>query len=94
MICGYCRQAYDAETAAGAIRCPKCAVLSAAGQDKCVGCGAWIVVACVFCGAHSPHTKSACGGCGEIFAGAAERKARRDADAAADAEEDEEEEEE
>jgi DNA-directed RNA polymerase subunit RPC12/RpoP len=84
VICVYCRQPYEAASAASAIRCPKCSVMSAEGQDKCVACGTWIVVACVFCGAHSPHTKSACVSCGELFAGAAERKAAREADAEED----------
>ncbi len=75
VICSYCRNPYDAAAAASAIPCPKCGVLSADGQQKCVGCSAWIVVSCVFCGAHSPHTKTACLSCGEIFLGAAERKA-------------------
>jgi hypothetical protein len=37
------------------------------------------VVQCVFCGAISPHTMSACMGCNEAFAGAPERKAAREA---------------
>lgn len=88
VICAYCRQAYDASVVATAITCPQCRVLSTGDQQKCVGCGAWIVVQCVFCGALSPHHTTACSRCQEPFLGAAERKARADAAAAAASEDD------
>jgi LSD1 subclass zinc finger protein len=90
VICGYCREPYDAAAAARSIQCARCGTRSAEGQDKCVGCGAWIVVSCLFCGAHSPYTKSACVSCGELFAGSAERKARMEAEQAAAHDDDEE----
>jgi hypothetical protein len=83
VTCAFCRNPYSAEAARGAIACPHCRTLSTSDQAKCVGCGAWIVVQCVFCGGLSPYTMAGCVKCGEAFAGAAERKAQRDAAAAA-----------
>ena len=79
VICQYCKKPYSSEAARTAIACPKCRVLSTSEQQQCVACGTWIVVQCVFCGARSPYTMSACGGCGEIFLGSSERKAQMDA---------------
>jgi hypothetical protein len=77
----------------GAIACPSCRTLSTSDQQKCVACGVWIVVQCVFCAATSPYTATACTACHEIFAGAAERKARGEYRSSTDDEEDEDEDE-
>jgi hypothetical protein len=76
VICTYCKAPCSSELLEGAIACPSCRTLSTSDQQKCVACGVWIVVQCVFCAAVSPHTATACTQCSEIFAGAAERKAR------------------
>src|SRR5438309_1571597 len=76
VICKYCKNPYAPDVLASAVPCPQCRTLSAGDQQKCVACGAWIVVQCVFCGGTSPHTMTTCSHCSEIFLGAAERKAR------------------
>jgi hypothetical protein len=76
VICAYCKSPYAPDLLPEAIPCPRCRVLSTGDQQTCVACGTWIVVQCVFCAATSPHTMTACSHCGEIFLGAAERKAR------------------
>lgn len=86
VVCKFCSRPYSPELAASAIRCSACGVLSTSDQSKCVGCGGWIVVQCVFCTALSPSTAASCVKCGEVFAGAPERKAARDAEADADEE--------
>ncbi|MFO0550930.1 MAG: hypothetical protein U0271_21245 [Polyangiaceae bacterium] len=88
VYCGYCRNPYSAELARTAIPCAHCRTLSTSDQTRCVSCGNWIVVQCVFCGGVSPYTFTACSRCGELFAGAAERKAKRDAHDHDDEEED------
>lgn len=60
------------------IPCPGCRAQCRWGKQTCPACGAWIVVACVFCGAISPYNVPACLACHEAFAGAPERKAQRD----------------
>lgn len=80
VLCGFCKTAYSAEIAKQAIPCPQCRTLSTSDQTKCVGCGGWIVVQCVFCAQLSPHTAPACLSCKEVFAGSAERKARQEAE--------------
>src|SRR6476661_5388043 len=76
VICTYCKAPCASDVMEDAIACPSCRTLSTSDQQKCVACGVWIVVQCVFCAAVSPHTATACTSCSEIFAGAAERKAR------------------
>lgn len=77
--CFYCGRPVNEEIAKNAIACPACKELNVWGAQRCIKCQAWVVVQCVFCGAISPHTMSACMGCNEAFAGAPERKAARDA---------------
>jgi hypothetical protein len=77
VFCRFCRHAYNAQLLASAIPCPRCRTACRWGKQKCSACGTWIVVACVFCGAISPHNQPACMRCGEGFQGAAERKAQR-----------------
>lgn len=77
--CYYCGRPLSAELARNAIPCPSCQELNVWGAQRCVKCEAWVVVQCVFCGAISPHTISACMNCREPFAGAPERKAAREA---------------
>jgi hypothetical protein len=76
--CFYCGRPVSKEAADSAIPCPQCKELNVWGAQRCVKCQTWIVVQCIFCGAISPHTVSACMGCNEAFAGAPERKAARD----------------
>jgi hypothetical protein len=45
--------------------------------QRCVACGAWVIVRCLFCSALSPHTATACLQCHEIFAGAPQRYEER-----------------
>lgn len=73
--CKYCRNAIGAEVARAAIPCPRCRTACRWGKQKCFACDAWIVVACVFCGAISPHHVPNCLKCDEAFAGAPARKA-------------------
>jgi predicted RNA-binding Zn-ribbon protein involved in translation (DUF1610 family) len=77
--CQYCGRPVSAELAKNAIPCPSCKELNIWGAQRCVKCQAWVVVQCVFCGAISPHTMSACMNCQEAFSGAPERKAAREA---------------
>lgn len=77
VLCKYCRRAVSAEAQAHAVPCPQCRTPARWGKQKCPACQAWIVVACVFCGALSPHNQQACLACREPFAGAAERKMQR-----------------
>jgi hypothetical protein len=77
VFCRFCKQAYNAQVLASAIPCPHCRMQNRWGKQKCAQCHHWIVVACVFCGAISPHNQPACLRCGEGFQGAAERKAQR-----------------
>jgi hypothetical protein len=93
VICTYCKRPCSDELMEGAIACPSCRTLSTSDQQKCVACGVWIVVQCVFCAATSPYTATACTACHEIFAGAAERKARGEYRSSTDDEEDEDEDE-
>ena len=79
VFCKFCKRPYSAEIAAAGIPCPACRTACRWGKQKCGACGVWIVVSCVFCGALSPHNQSACLACREAFAGAAQRKAQRDA---------------
>lgn len=74
VTCKYCRQPVSAEAQASAIPCPRCRALCRWGKQKCGACQSWIVVACVFCGAISPHNQQACLRCREPFAGAPARK--------------------
>jgi hypothetical protein len=75
--CAYCAAPLSAEIMASAIPCPACHTGCRWGKTHCGRCQAWLVVACVFCGALSPHTSSQCLSCNEGFAGAAQRKAAR-----------------
>ena len=77
VICKYCQRPISQEAQAHAIPCPKCRVPNRWGKQQCSACQTWIVVACVFCGAISPHNQQACMACREPFAGAVERKAQR-----------------
>jgi hypothetical protein len=77
VICDFCKTPYDLEEARRAIPCPRCKDLFVPSTQKCPKCDVWLVVSCVFCGALSPHTRAACDACGEVFAGAQERKAAR-----------------
>ena len=80
VTCRYCKQAVSAATAETAIPCPnpQCRTLCRWGKQRCPQCQAWIVVSCVFCGALSPHSVSACLQCNEAFVGAAQRKHMRE----------------
>ena len=75
VFCKYCKAPYSAEAARTAVPCPSCRTACRWGKQKCVVCGAWLVVSCVFCGALSPHNVSNCLSCNEAFAGAPQRKA-------------------
>ena len=75
--CAYCSAALSAEILAAAIPCPACHTACRWGKTHCGRCQAWLVVACVFCSALSPHTSSQCLSCNEAFLGASERKAAR-----------------
>lgn len=77
VLCKYCQRAVSPEAQASAIPCPRCRTLCRWGKQKCASCQTWIVVACVFCGAISPHNQQACLACHETFAGAVERKQQR-----------------
>lgn len=80
--CRFCKAPVSAEALASAVPCPRCRAANRYGRQKCAACQSWIVVACVFCGAISPHHLPACLGCQEPFAGAPQRKAARDAERA------------
>ena len=77
VTCRFCQHAVSAEALAKAVPCPDpaCRRANRWGKQKCAACQAWIVVACVFCGAISPHNISNCLKCNEAFAGAQQRKA-------------------
>ena len=79
VLCKYCEHAVSAEVQASAIPCGQCNHLNRWGRQQCSRCSAWIVLQCVFCGALSPRTMSACMSCNEAFAGAFERKKAREA---------------
>jgi hypothetical protein len=78
--CRYCKTPFVDDLATQAIPCPQCHTYSEWGAQKCVQCGAWIVVQCVFCSALSPNHVPACLSCHEPFAGAPERLAARRAE--------------
>ena len=75
--CKYCKAIFETDPDRPAVPCPRCATLSEWGTQKCVACQAWIVVACVFCRALSPHNAPACLKCSEVFAGAPDRLRQR-----------------
>jgi hypothetical protein len=77
VICRFCQRPISDEVLRSAIPCPRCAIPNRWGKQRCVACGTWVVVSCVFCGALSPHNQQACLSCREPFAGAMERKAQR-----------------
>ncbi|MBK6695482.1 MAG: hypothetical protein IPG50_25205 [Myxococcales bacterium] len=81
VLCVYCGGGYSEELLRTAIPCPAplCRVPNRFGLHHCARCQAWLVVACVFCGATSPWNTPACLQCGEGFQGAPERKAAREA---------------
>ena len=76
VFCYYCKSAYSQEVLRAAIPCPHCRLQNRWGRQQCFQCNAWLVVACVFCGATSPCNASACLNCGEGFQGAQQRKAQ------------------
>jgi hypothetical protein len=75
VICKFCQRPLSEEILRWAIPCPRCANKNRWGKQRCLGCGVWIVVSCLFCGALSPCSMPACLACKEPFAGAAERRA-------------------
>jgi len=75
-VCRFCNHAFSAEAARTAIPCPRCGASCRWGKQHCGRCQAWLVVACVFCGALSPHNVPNCMKCNEAFAGAPQRKAQ------------------
>lgn len=75
--CDYCKHAYPG-TSPGP-RCVACDVINVAGAMACARCRVAISQSCLFCGTASPLDAAACRRCREAFAGAAERKAQRDA---------------
>jgi hypothetical protein len=77
--CPFCKTAYPG--VAGAVRCPRCGDANVQGNPVCMSCQAPLSIACVFCNAASPLGTTACVRCGEMFEGAAARKAERDAQA-------------
>jgi hypothetical protein len=78
ITCGFCNRPVSAEAAQNAVPCHQCKTLNVAGTQQCTHCKAWLVVQCVFCAQLTAYTATACGACGEAFAGAPERKAARD----------------
>jgi hypothetical protein len=74
VLCRYCKNAISPALLQSAIPCPQCRQPNRWGRQKCAPCSAWLVVACVFCGALSPHNQSACLACQQPFAGAMQRK--------------------
>jgi hypothetical protein len=74
VYCRFCKNAISAQAVQSAIPCPQCRTACRWGKQKCVQCQAWLVVACVFCGAISPHNLPACLSCREPFAGAMQKK--------------------
>ena len=79
ILCKFCRTAFDPEEARRATPCPRCKDLFPEETQKCPRCDLWLVVQCVFCHELTPHNRPRCDACGEVFAGAPERKAARDA---------------
>jgi hypothetical protein len=80
VMCKFCDQPVSPDAVKTAVACPQCKLQNRAGKQHCVGCNAWLVVACVFCGQLSPCSEAACTSCHEAFAGSQERKAARDRD--------------
>lgn len=79
ILCKFCRTAFDDDEARRATPCPRCKDLFPETTQKCPRCEVWLVVQCVFCDALTPHQRPECDACGEVFAGAPQRKAAREA---------------
>lgn len=78
-MCEFCENAVSPEAAKRAIGCKQCSTLNVETAQQCIRCKGWLVVQCLFCNAISRHDLPGCASCREPFAGAAERKAARDA---------------
>lgn len=79
IVCEFCEHPYDAEAARRAIHCKRCQTLNVETAQQCMKCKDWLVVQCLFCSHLTRNDAPACARCNEPFAGAAERKAARDA---------------
>jgi len=75
--CDYCRHAYPG--ASPGPRCVACDVVNVAGAMSCGKCRVPLSQSCLFCGRASPLDAASCRHCREAFAGAAARKAQREA---------------
>lgn len=80
ITCEFCENPVNPEAAKRAIGCRQCATLNVETAQQCLKCKAWLVVQCLFCNAVSRHDLPGCASCREPFAGAAERRAARDAE--------------
>ncbi len=78
-MCEFCENPVSPEAAKRAIGCKQCSTLNVETAQQCIKCKGWLVVQCLFCNAISRHDLPGCASCREPFAGAAERKAARDA---------------
>lgn len=81
ILCKFCRTPFDEEEARRAVPCLQCKELFPEKTARCPRCNDWLVVQCVFCMEVTPLNRTHCDHCGEVFAGAPERKRHRDSSA-------------
>jgi len=79
IMCEFCDNPINAEAAKRAIHCKQCQTLNVETAQQCMKCKGWLVVQCLFCNHLTRNDAPGCARCNEPFAGAAERKAARDA---------------
>lgn len=74
VLCKFCRKPLTAELMASAVECPGCRTPNRPDRTTCTQCHGSLLIPCLFCGHGSSLGSQACQGCGEIFAGAEQRK--------------------
>lgn len=78
VACPYCEASYPGAPGQH-VDCPGCGADNHPTSLRCARCSASLMQTCVFCARPSALALVACGHCGETFAGAAARKAEREA---------------
>lgn len=80
VLCRFCRNPISKELLASAIACPNCRTPNRAERTHCSACNWGLLQMCIFCNHASPVNAQACQRCGEVFAGAKDRKDQRAAE--------------